>query len=73
MHHVWKGFIVGATVGAGVGLLLDVLDRAGEAGRELADEARGAAQELATEARMRAPDVKDAAQSAASTLSSVRS
>ena len=68
VQHVWKGFIVGATVGAGIGLLLDVMERAGEAGRELAEEARGAAQELATEARMRAPDVKEAAQSAASTL-----
>jgi hypothetical protein len=68
VQHIWKGFVIGATVGAGVGLLLDVLERAGEAGRELADEARGAAQELASEARMRAPEVRDAAQSAATTL-----
>jgi len=40
MQNVWKGLIVGACTGAGVGLLTDALYGGGRIGRDLAEQGR---------------------------------
>lgn len=82
MKNVWRGLVVGALTGAGVGLVLDALDRSGRIGRELAEQGRDklaeahlgarahdAATDLADSVRSDlAPAAKDALASATKTV-----
>lgn len=84
MQNVWKGLIIGAVAGAGVGIVLDGIYGSGRIGRELAiqgrarladahlgDRAQHAASDLADSVRS---DLVPAAKEAvAATTSSVRS
>jgi hypothetical protein len=47
MSNVWKGLAIGALVGAGVGLILDLLGRAGKGAVAVAEMAREHGPELA--------------------------
>ena len=40
MKNVWKGLIIGAFTGAGVGLLVDILESMGRSGQRLSAQAR---------------------------------
>ena len=59
MKNVWKGLVIGALTGAGIGLLLDLLEALGRGGRKLSIQARDEASHLATVAELpdRAMDV----------------
>jgi hypothetical protein len=67
MKNVWKGLILGALTGAGIGLILDVLEWLGRRGKELSIEARQEAQHLGAVARARVEesDLPDTARAAA--------
>ena len=40
MKNVWKGLVIGAFTGAGVGLLVDILEAMGRSGQRLSAQAR---------------------------------
>jgi hypothetical protein len=65
MKNVWRGLVVGALTGAGVGLVLDGLERSGRVGRELAEQGRDKLAEahLGTRAHDAATDIADSVRS----------
>ena len=46
MKNVWKGLVIGAFTGAGVGLVVDILESAGRHGQRLSAQARDEAGHL---------------------------
>lgn len=70
MKNVWKGLVIGALTGAGVGLLLDLLEALGRGGRKLSIQARDEASHLATAAELKVKDAElpDRAKEAAGKL-----
>lgn len=46
MKNVWKGLVIGAFTGAGIGLLVDILESMGRSGRRLSAHARDEASHL---------------------------
>jgi len=46
MKNVWKGLVIGAFTGAGIGLLVDLLETMGRSGQRLSAQARGEASHL---------------------------
>jgi hypothetical protein len=58
MKNVWKGLIVGALTGAGIGLLLDLLEALGRGGRRLSIQARDEAVHLASVAEAKVKDAE---------------
>ena len=51
MKNVWKGLVIGALTGAGIGFVLDLLEWLGRRGKELSTEAKEGAQNLGAAAR----------------------
>ena len=70
MKNVWKGLVVGALTGAGIGLVVDLLEALGERGQRLSVQARGEAAHLATvaEAKLKDAELPDRARAAADSL-----
>jgi len=58
MKNVWKGLVIGALTGAGIGLLLDLLEALGRGGRKLSIQARDEASHLATVAELKVKDAE---------------
>ncbi len=71
MKNVWKGLILGALTGAGIGLVVDLLDSLGRKGRRLSVQARDEASHLtgAVEEKIRQSDLPERARDAADKLS----
>ena len=70
MKNVWKGLVVGALTGAGIGLVVDLLEALGQRGRRLSVQARGEASHLATvaETKLKEAELPDRARGAADKL-----
>jgi hypothetical protein len=51
MRNIWKGMVLGALAGAGVGVGLDALEALGREGRTIARQAAGSARDLAADGR----------------------
>jgi len=56
MKNVWKGMVVGTVTGAGVGIVLDALERAGQRGGELSRRAATTVRDAADDGVTRVKD-----------------
>jgi hypothetical protein len=67
MRNVWKGLVIGALTGAGIGFVLDLLEWLGRRGKEISIEAKEGAQNLSAAARttVEESDLPEAARAAA--------
>ena len=70
MKNVWKGLVVGALTGAGIGLVVDLLEALGQRGQRLSIQARGEAAHLASvaETKLKDAELPDRARDAADKL-----
>ena len=58
MKNVWKGLIIGALTGAGIGLIVDLLEALGRRSKQLSVDAREEASHLGTVAKAKIQDAE---------------